>query len=745
MKKILTRIIVLVFIVATLSAFFVPGVSAIQIQNKRQQAVVETAVAYFNRGEAIQYESIELTDMARDGSGDYANQRETEGASPEDATMSDQMYSVCSAFCWEVYNDTLGKPIEDYQLFKTAEINRLPKDNPMVVYRYSTKDKDNTKTLHEAIAEAWSLMQPGDIINSGDPSGHAMMFVGDYLNNVTDYIIHCAGGKYDVDLGRDTKEASFKDPTKIFDKQACWGGAIKRETAYKFCFDLSGSGGYDLTKHQTFTILRPLNVFTEANSPLSASAQARLKYPGLVIDRQATKAKHQSVVPGEDITVTIKIENRGDKAWSVPVTEVVPANASLKSGSVTGGGSASGNNIKWTVSAEPGEEKVLTYTVTATGKRGDVIRLEGGNVAGIRSNSIPVTISGKGLTEAQTAKLQDINSTANRALFNNKGLEGVAFANAVYADLLGIGADLPSLADYRDGVVSREKIKSVKSRMIVLQDATAETQQMHDLMIPNYIGGTNFYAPTWRDRLLHLNTNYTLQAGDVVLMNKAPYSGGKDECYVVLGDGKVAFLKDDKLKVADANKTLEPIFSYQFFVGLRPALAYDDMSTLVPEKKLPFTDVKEADWFYSFVKELYTSGVVAGQTATTFNPNGNLTYAAALKLLVVGLTGSDAGNATGSHWATNDRNAAKSNGWTDIDASKLDSPITREAFCVIAAKAKNLTKQPAANKFTDTANTSVLALVEAGVINGMSETTFQPAGILTRAQISKIISLLLKL
>ena len=75
----------------------------------------------------------------------------------------------------------------------------------------------------------------------------------------------------------------------------------------------------------------------------------------------------------------------------------------------------------------------------------------------------------------------------------------------------------------------------------------------------------------------------------------------------------------------------------------------------------------------------------------------------------------------------------------------LDEPITREAFCEIAAKAKELKTQPAVNKFTDTDNTAVLALVKAGVINGMSETTFAPDNILTRAQISKIISLLLKL
>ena len=160
--------------------------------------------------------------------------------------------------------------------------------------------------------------------------------------------------------------------------------------------------------------------------------------------------------------------------------------------------------------------------------------------------------------------------------------------------------------------------------------------------------------------------------------------------------------------------------------------------------ELPFTDVKESDWFYSFVSEMYGKKIIAGQTATTFNPNGNLTYGAALKLLTVGVTGKDVGNASGAHWATNYLNEAVAAGWTTIGADKLDAPVTREAFCEIAAKAKGLTEK-AENPFKDTNNDAVLALVKAGVISGMSADTFNPTGVLTRAQIAKIISLLIKL
>ena len=200
-------------------------------------------------------------------------------------------------------------------------------------------------------------------------------------------------------------------------------------------------------------------------------------------------------------------------------------------------------------------------------------------------------------------------------------------------------------------------------------------------------------------------------------------------------------MNKDVLTVDNADTILKPIFSYQFFIALRPAQAYDNMFKTV--YKMPFTDVKTSDWFYSFVNDAYISGVISGMNTTTFAPNNKLTYGQALKLVTLGL-GMEEPSKAGMHWASGYMKLAKDKGWIDGNID-LDKEISRQAFCEIAAKAANITKQPAANKFTDTNNTHVLALVEAGIINGMSETTFAPNAILTRAQISKIISLLQKL
>lgn len=156
-----------------------------------------------------------------------------------------------------------------------------------------------------------------------------------------------------------------------------------------------------------------------------------------------------------------------------------------------------------------------------------------------------------------------------------------------------------------------------------------------------------------------------------------------------------------------------------------------------------FADVKDSDWFYAFVLDLVEKKVVSGMNETTFAPNGTLTYGQALKLLVVAKQGTDPGNAASGHWAGNYLAAAKKAGWLTENVN-LDASISRLAFCRIAAKAAKLTAQPEKNPFGDCADTSVLALVKAGVINGMTETEFRPDATLTRGQISKIISLLMK-
>ena len=152
----------------------------------------------------------------------------------------------------------------------------------------------------------------------------------------------------------------------------------------------------------------------------------------------------------------------------------------------------------------------------------------------------------------------------------------------------------------------------------------------------------------------------------------------------------------------------------------------------------PFKDVKTSAWYGSYVIDLYNDGIINGTSATTYAPNDTLTWAAALKLLLVSHGDLKAADATGADWSKNTIAKAAELGLVaaDLDGAKA---ISRLEFCQVAAKLNKLAESKTESPFTDCTDGYVMALVDAKVINGMTETTFEPSATLTRAQIAKII------
>ena len=152
----------------------------------------------------------------------------------------------------------------------------------------------------------------------------------------------------------------------------------------------------------------------------------------------------------------------------------------------------------------------------------------------------------------------------------------------------------------------------------------------------------------------------------------------------------------------------------------------------------PFKDVKVSSWFGKYVIDLYNDGIINGTSATTYAPNDTLTWAAALKLLLVSNGDLKAADATGADWSKNVIAKAAELGLVaaDLDGTKA---ISRLEFCQVAAKLNKLAESKTESKFTDCTDGYVMALVDAKVIDGMTATTFEPAASLTRAQIAKII------
>lgn len=159
---------------------------------------------------------------------------------------------------------------------------------------------------------------------------------------------------------------------------------------------------------------------------------------------------------------------------------------------------------------------------------------------------------------------------------------------------------------------------------------------------------------------------------------------------------------------------------------------------------IDFTDVTSNAWYYTYVTDLASAGILNGVGGGRFAPEQTLTWGEAMKLLML-TCGYEEQAPTNSHWASGYLDKAVEDGLIAA-GTNADVQISRLEFCRTAAKILNAQTTLTASPFSDTGDPDVLALYELGVINGTNDgTTFTPAGVLDRAQISAIIWRILNL
>lgn len=174
--------------------------------------------------------------------------------------------------------------------------------------------------------------------------------------------------------------------------------------------------------------------------------------------------------------------------------------------------------------------------------------------------------------------------------------------------------------------------------------------------------------------------------------------------------------------------------------------------------KLPFTDVRESDWFYEDVVFAYENGLFAGTSDTTFSPNASMTRAMLVTVLyrlegeptVYGRSGFSDVQYNGYYedavtWAAG-------NGIVNGTSTTMFSPnanVTREQMAAILYryaqyKKYNTAASSSLNGFTDHASVSGYATaslewaVAEKMVNG-SAGKLMPTGNATRAQVAAIL------
>ena len=162
----------------------------------------------------------------------------------------------------------------------------------------------------------------------------------------------------------------------------------------------------------------------------------------------------------------------------------------------------------------------------------------------------------------------------------------------------------------------------------------------------------------------------------------------------------------------------------------------------VVEEMEDFSDINSSTWCYKYVLELSDADVIDGYSDGTFKPDNQVTYGAALKLIMLAAGYSEQAPVN-SNVFSGYLARAQADGLVSGSVN-LNAPITRLAVSQIAAKAMGLdiNNLSSVRPFTDTSDPYVQALNAAGIVEGYFEngtSTFKPYNTLTRGQISAIV------
>ncbi len=178
-----------------------------------------------------------------------------------------------------------------------------------------------------------------------------------------------------------------------------------------------------------------------------------------------------------------------------------------------------------------------------------------------------------------------------------------------------------------------------------------------------------------------------------------------------------------------------------------------------PDGSMPFTDVPSDYWAKTYIETLWNGDIVKGRTATTFAPDATVTRAELVKMVVLAnhinvaeLEGTDTGfdDVSASHGLAAYITYASQHSWVkgNDGAFSPDRPVTRFEAVKIILNAFGIPLIGIQDTtFSDVASGEQAQYIETArvkeIVRGYSETTFGTNRLITRAEVSKIIALLL--
>jgi len=218
--------------------------------------------------------------------------------------------------------------------------------------------------------------------------------------------------------------------------------------------------------------------------------------------------------------------------------------------------------------------------------------------------------------------------------------------------------------------------------------------------------------------------------------------------YYLDSDGKIKTMKS---KYENGQVTFTTNHFSKYAVGYNP---------------ITFSDVSEKDWYFEFVSYLSSRGLVNGKSPLSFSPSAQITRAEVVTILSK-MTGEELTTpkaavfkdvkatdwfAASVYWAYKKGIIA---GMSDMTFAP-NQPISRQDLTVILSKYlekvefTSLKEVNTAVTFKDAseiapyAKDAVTEMQRAGILNGKANNAFDPKGNATRAEVTKVLTLLLK-
>lgn len=539
----------------TESAIPIPEIYTVE---QKQQAVVESAFAYYYHNPDVQYDGRCMVEGNK-------VQRVRDNGTPEMAEIDTPVYSVCSNFAYKTYVEAF-----DYRLLgkantvSTTQMTQIKVGDPVLVYKYG---EDGEKDLEKALVESRKLLQPGDIITGYGTSGHAMVFVGDALGDGKEYVIHCWGKSYTKEDGMDYHEA---------------GGSIKLQDVDYCCYTKGANSpqwylGDDAHMKKAFTIYRPIN---DPNFPAvpTQSAAMRLVYPRIEIRRVLDRNQFLDAMTGEEIPVTVTVTNHSTQDYmELPVLETLPEGQTYVEGSASAGAKPENGKLLWNVKIPAGKSIALTYKVRLDAKQGETVVFPAGTVGGIPSREAKLTIGGAPLTKLEEYGIKNCAKAMSGT--KTETFEDIQFFVKFYKEAIGMDIELPQTTGALLDAISEKYENGDFTYRRLLSEIAPENAKLKQMIMPLHFTGQrveNDGSP-WSRVREHRYEYY--KPGDLFIglfgTNTADVfvSDADIVLYMYVGEGSVLkYDTDGTVRLGTFANTIGRIMNCNVLIGLRPTL-----------------------------------------------------------------------------------------------------------------------------------------------------------------------------